>query len=46
MLHQVPSDHGEAFLGSNDGLDVGPLALETLLLALDLVFGQFLNRRR
>ena len=40
MLHQVLGDQGEALLGADERLDARPFALEALLLALGLVFGQ------
>ena len=40
VLHEVVGDHGEAFLGPDDGFNVRPFALELLLLVLGLVFGQ------
>ena len=39
VLHEVRGDHGKAFLGPDDGLDLRPSALELLLLALGIVLG-------
>ena len=43
VLHKILGDHGEAFPGPDDSLNVRPFALELLLLALGLVFGQLGN---
>ena len=43
VLREVLGDQTQALLGPDDGLNVCPFALELLLLALGLFFGQLGN---